>query len=188
MSSATAFFEAKYRQAADPWNFASSRYELDRYARIMESLAPQHFRRAFEPGCSIGVLTKKLAGICVYVDALDVSVTAVSHAQERCRHSRNVDIRVGSVRKDVPARFYDLIVLGEIGYYFEREDLLEVGAELSARLVPGGVLLAAHWLGHSDDHLLSGDEVHETLASLAGLEATFSERHAGYRLQHWTRP
>jgi protein-L-isoaspartate O-methyltransferase len=190
MSSATtsaAFFEAKYRQMADPWNFAGSRYELDRYARIMASLKPRRFRRAFEAGCSIGVLTEPLAGICGQVDALDLSLTAVSHAVARCRHLGNVAIQAGSVRTDVPPGFYDLIVMSEIGYYFQRSELVELGAELSARLVPGGILLGAHWLGHSSDHVLSGDEVHESLNSLANLKLTFSERHPGYRLEHWIK-
>jgi len=198
MSSPTtsaAFFEAKYHHVADPWNFATSRYELNRYARIMASLHPRRFARAFEAGCSIGVLTKQLAGICHHVDALDISVTAVNYALQRCRHLGNVDIRVGSVRTEVPRRLYNLIVMSEIGYYFTRQELWELGSDLSARLLPGGILLGAHWLGHSSDHLLSGDEVHETLASLPNLQVTFSQRHldsgtgrgTGYRIEHWTQ-
>ncbi len=187
LSTSAAFFEAKYQQAADPWNFAGSSYELSRYARIMASLQPRRFQRAFEAGCSIGVLTQQLAGICGQVDAVDVSLTAVRRARERCRHLSNVDIKTGSVRTDVPVRLYDLIVMSEIGYYFDRDDLLDLGADLTMRLVPGGILLGAHWLGHSDDHVLGGDEVHEILTSLANVDVTFSERHMSYRIQHWTK-
>lgn len=182
-----AFFEAKYRRAADPWNFAGSPYELNRYARIMNSLHPRRFVRAFEAGCSIGVLTRQLAGICGHVDALDFSATAVSHARRRCCRFRNVDIRLGSVPADVPPRLYDLIVMSEIGYYFNRTQLLDLAAGLAAQLLPGGILLGAHWLGQSGDHLLSGDEVHETLSSLANLKAAWSQRYSGYRIEHWIK-
>jgi len=191
VTTSAAFFEAKYQQAADPWNFATSRYELNRYACILASLRPRRFRRAFEAGCSIGVLTEQLAAICGHVDALDLSVTAAGRALERCRHLGNVDIQVGSVRTHVPPGLYDLIVVSEIGYYFHHDELLMLGAELSERLAPGGILLGAHWLGHSDDHLLSGDEVHESLSSLANLQVTFSKRHSdcglGYRIEHWMK-
>jgi chemotaxis methyl-accepting protein methylase len=98
---------------------------------------------------------------------------------------QNVDIRAGSVLTDVPPRNYDLIVFSEIGYYFERDVLAQITRALMARLSPGGLLLGAHWLGHSDDHILSGDEVHEVITGLTELEVTFSERHAKYRLEHW---
>jgi hypothetical protein len=188
MSSVTtsaAFFEAKYRGSADPWEFASSDYELGRYARIMASVEGRRFGCGLELGCSVGVLTEQLAGICERLDALDVSVTAVKRARERCLYLQNVDIRAGSVLTDVPPRNYDLIVFSEIGYYFERDVLAQITRALMARLSPGGLLLGAHWLGHSDDHILSGDEVHEVITGLTELEVTFSERHAKYRLEHW---
>jgi len=181
------YFEAKYKLAADPWNFAVSRYELDRYAAIVASLKSRRFERAFEAGCSIGVLTGQLAAFCQHVSALDVSVTAVSRALERCRHLLNVDIGVGSLLIDVPRGSFDLIILSEIGYYFNPEELASIGKALSVRLRPGGILLGAHWLGHSDDHLLSGDEVHGIIGSLPDLDLAFSERHYGYRIDHWTK-
>jgi Nodulation protein S (NodS) len=57
-----ASFEAKYRHSPDPWQFAASPYEQRRYAAILRSLSRARYSRAFEPGCSVGVLTAALAG------------------------------------------------------------------------------------------------------------------------------
>ena len=52
------FFDEKYRVDPDPWNFSSSAYELNRYDELVRSLGDRTFHRGFEPGCSIGVLTR----------------------------------------------------------------------------------------------------------------------------------
>ena len=182
-----AFFERKYREESDPWAFASSAYEQSRYAAVVQALSHRRYRRAFEPGCSIGVLTARLASLCDRVHAMDISPTAVEHARERCIGLSNVDIVCGAVPHLIPGGGFDLIVLSEIGYYLEEKQLRTFGNELAGRLTKSGILLAAHWLGASEDHLLSGDRVHEILGSLDGLRHEHAERHAGFRLDRWTR-
>ena len=181
------FFEAKYRENNDPWAFASNAYEQTRYFEILRALDSRRYGRAFEPGCSIGVLTARLASICEHVDAIDISSTAVRQARHHCAHLSNVCIRCGSLPKDAPPGTFDLVVLSEIGYYFDRQDLFKVGSHIVERLKPSGVLLAVHWLGHSEDHLMDGDSVHEILNRLDGLTLEFSERHAGFRIDRWVR-
>jgi len=181
------FFEAKYRENSDPWAFASNDYEQNRYSEILHALDCRRYRRAFEPGCSIGILTARLASICEHVDAIDISPTAVRQARQYCAHLSNVSICCGSLPKDVPAGTFDLVVLSEIGYYFDRQELFQVGSYVAGRLEPSGVLLAVHWLGHSADHLLDGDSVHEILSRLDGLTPKHSERHAGFRIDRWVR-
>ena len=182
-----AFFEAKYRQAGDPWDFATSVYEQKRYSAIISSLDNRRFRRAFEPGCSIGVLTQRLAALCDQVEAIEISSTAASQAEERCSSLPNVSVRQGSLPGDLPSGTFDLILFSEIGYYFQAASLMSLVTELVGRLDTGGVLLAAHWLGVSPDHLLSGDQVHELLSTLPGLRSTFAERHPAFRINHWTK-
>jgi len=182
------FFDEKYRQQADPWNFAGSPYEQNRYDAIFANLAHRRYEVAFEPGCSIGVLTARLATICRRVRAMDISPTAVQHALKRCRNLPNVEITCGSLPRFLPREPLDLVVLSEIGYYLPEDQLESVGAALVQRLSPQGVLLAVHWLGYSEDHLLSGDRVHEVLHGLSGLIHQHAERHAGFRLDRWVRP
>ena len=181
------FFEAKYQESNDPWAFASSDYEQNRYSEILRALDHRRYSRAFEPGCSIGILTVRLASICEYVDAIDISPTAVRQARQRCAHLSNVSICCGSLPNDVPAGTFDLVLLSEIGYYFGRQELLQVGSQVVGHLEPSGVLLAVHWLGHSADHQIDGDSVHEILNHLDGLTLEYSERHVGFRIDRWVR-
>ena len=182
------FFEAKYRQQSDPWNFALSPYEQNRYDVTFAALANRRYGLAFEPGCSVGVLTERLAAICQRVQAMDISATAVEQALARCRHLPNVEITCGAVPGFLPPGRFDLVVLSEIGYYLPEDQLNSLGEALVQRLAPQGVLLAVHWLGHSEDHLLSGDRVHQVLHGLDGLVHEHGERHAGFRLDRWLRP
>jgi SAM-dependent methyltransferase len=183
----TDFFEQIYRQAPDPWSFASSDYEQGRYRSILEALGNQRYVRAFEPGCSIGVLTAQLARICDRVEAIDVSPTAVSRAREHCNKLANVTIRCGVLPESIPTGKFDLVVFSEIGYYFRRGQLMELGKRLISQISHSGTFLAVHWLGESPDHLLSGDEVHRVLESIPGLTPAAAERHTQFRLDRWER-
>jgi SAM-dependent methyltransferase len=181
------FFEEKYRSSSDPWDFSSSAYELNRYAEIMRILGSRTFQSGFEPGCSIGVLTERLAHCCRNVFAMDISPTAVAMAQARCAHCANATIVEGALPEDLPSGTFDLIVFSEIGYYFERPALAGVRDLLTGRLARRGVLVAAHWLGVSTDHLLSGDEVHDVLRAADTLKTVASQRHEGFILESWER-
>ena len=182
-----AFFETMYRQNEDPWNFATSVYERDRYAATLLALEGRRFERAFEPGCSVGVLTERLAAICDHVDALDISPTAVRRTRERCRSLGNVTVTQGALPEAVPQQIFDLIVLSEIGYYMDAATLANLASSLVHGLPSGGTLLAAHWLGSSPDHRLSGDEVHTVLNATPHLMNTASQRYEGFRLDRWMR-
>jgi SAM-dependent methyltransferase len=186
-TSSEQFFEEKYAADADPWAFATSSYERGRYRTIVRALRDRRYKRAFEPGCSIGILTRDLADLCDRVDAIDISSSAVTCAQAHCAGLDNVRIAQGKLPDAIPAGSFDLIVFSEVGYYFAPEVLLEIASQLVARLSFQGVLLAAHWLGRSPDHRLNGDEVHTLLGSLPKIERTLAERHEGFRLERWTR-
>jgi SAM-dependent methyltransferase len=181
------FFEEKYRASSDPWNFASSSYELNRYAEIMRMLGSRIFQSGFEPGCSIGVLTERLAARCRHLYAMDTSPTAVAIARARCAGCPNTIIVEGALSGDLPRDTFDLIVFSEIGYYFERGVLPGLRDLLIERLAKQGTLVAVHWLGVSADHLLSGDEVHAVLRSSDSLRMIASRRYDGFLLESWER-
>ncbi len=181
-----AFFEAKYEACEDPWRFATSPYERFRYEAILCAVADRRYRRAFEPGCSIGVMTAKLAQICDSVEAMDISPTAVAQGRQRTQHLDNVRTTCGALPTFIPTGTFDLIIFSEIGYYFPEEDLYALAITLRSRVDKSGIFLAAHWLGESSDHLLSGDRVHEILNQVPDLILRHGERHAGFRLDAWT--
>jgi len=182
-------FEAKYRQSTDPWNFTGSRYERDRYELTLRSLMRSHYRRAFEPACSIGVLTAALAARCDELQAIDIAPSAVASVRERCAHLPQVTVSCADLATQCPPGPFDLIVFSELGYYFSATQLAQVVQRLSARLEAGGELIAVHWLGDSEDHLLHGDEVHATLKDVLAPSCTWIKgaRHPGFRLDTWRR-
>ena len=55
------YFHELYEGDADPWEFATSGYEQRKYSLTTASLPRAHYTSVFEPGCSIGVLTERLA-------------------------------------------------------------------------------------------------------------------------------
>ncbi len=181
------FFEGKYRANGDPWSFSSSAYELNRYDEIMRLLGERLFNNGFEPGCSIGVLTERLASRCGHLLAMDISPTAVALARQRCARYSNVSIVEGALPEDFPAEVFDLVVFSEIGYYFERDGLTGIRDLLTRRLAPHGLLVGVHWLGVSADHILSGEEVHQILRASDSLTMTASRYHDGFLLEAWER-
>jgi len=186
-TTSAAFFESMYRQDADPWNFEGSSYEQARYSRILKFVGERRYRRAFEPGCSIGVLTRKLASLCDRLEALEISPTAAANAKQRCKDTPHVHIECGSIPESIPAGTFDLIAISEIGYYFEQTELSAVVGRLAESLDPGGYFIAAHWLGASADHRLSGDAVHQIIRDCDQLILDHEERYAGFRLDRMVR-
>jgi predicted TPR repeat methyltransferase len=181
------FFEEKYRADHDPWDFSSSPYELSRYDAIMRVLGMRNFHSAFEPGCSIGILTERLASHCQHLFAMDISPTAVAEARRRCELCPNVAIVEGTLPQDMPSDQFDLIVFSEIGYYFDRSTLAGIRDLMESQLSPHGLLVAVHWLGVSGDHVLSGDDVHHVLHAGRAIRMTSSRRHDGFLLESWER-
>jgi SAM-dependent methyltransferase len=181
-------FEDMYRRSRDPWNFSRSEYERGRYRATLDALLRPSYRRAFEPGCSIGELTAQIARRCDHVVATDVALSAVALANDRCRRLGNVDVYQADLANGPPKGPFDLIVMSEVGYYFEPSMLVSIAIATAAQLEAGGEFVAVHWLGHSDDHVLGGDAVHGVLADHLPLEWIKGQRHPGYRIDTWKRP
>ncbi|MGH9271180.1 MAG: SAM-dependent methyltransferase [Ilumatobacteraceae bacterium] len=182
-------FERRYRDDPDPWDFATSEYEQGRFDRTVACLAGRRFRRAFEPGCAGGELTARLAGHCDELVAWDGAPSVVDHARRRlaAAHVANVELDVGVIPADWPTGRFDLIVLSEIGYYFDRSALDDLITTTASSLTADGLLVATHWLGRSADHLLAGDEVHTAIDSCTELEHRDGERYPGFRIDRWDR-
>lgn len=185
-STSPEFFEALYREKGDPWNFAHAPYEQDRYRRIIAALAHRRYAVALEPGCSIGALTEKLLPLCDKITAFDFSPTAVAQAERRC-DSPQVTFRCDKLDEFTDVGGFDLIVLSEIGYYFQPDLWHRVVQRLTEHMLPGTTVLAAHWLGQSSDHVQSGDAVHAALRAEPRLCLEHEERHPLFRIDRFLR-
>ena len=182
------FFERLYRNAEDPWNFRGSGYERKRYAEIVAWVDDRRYQSAFEPGCAIGELTAMLAPLCRSLKAMDFSASAVSRARSRCRNFPQVQVYQGALPDDIPGEPCDLIVFSEIGYYFPFPELERLSTRLWSTLLPGGRMVACHWLGHSGDHELHGSQVREVMLKTFGPPDRENNPADGYTLQRWTKP
>ncbi|BBX07373.1 SAM-dependent methyltransferase [Mycolicibacterium aichiense] len=173
------YFDALYAESADPWELASRWYERRKYAITLALLPHERYRHAFEPGCSIGVLTEQLSARCDHVTAVDVADAALAHADARLRASGRRDTVTlvnRSFDTDWPATDFDLVVISEVGYYFDAPTLRETLSREIPRLQPNATILSAHWRHRVSDYPLSGDAVTAIIAATPGLH-----RIGGYR-------
>lgn len=170
------YFEGVYADSEDPWGFTSRWYEERKYALSLAMLPRRRYADAFEPGCSIGVLTALLAARCDRLLSWDVSPEAVRQARRRAPGAR-VERRM--IPGDWPDGEFDLIVFSEVLYYLGEKDLHETVRLAGEALRPGGTLLAVHWRHPVAEYPGSGDEVHAALAGL-GLPRLAEHREADF--------
>ncbi|UOQ75866.1 nodulation S family protein [Hymenobacter sp. 5516J-16] len=181
------YFADVYRANADPWHFETSPYEREKYATTLAALPRTHYQRAFEIGCSLGVLTEQLAARCGHLLAVDVAEAPLARARQRCAHLPQVEFQRLRVPEEFPAgATFDLIVLSEVGYYWSPADLERAAAQLLASLTADGQLLLVHWTPPVHDYPLTGDDVHEFFLQAAQpncpLRHVAAQRHEQYRL------
>ena len=156
------YFDALYQTDIDPWKFATSEYEAEKYGTTIAALPNAHYRSALEIGGSIGVLTQKLAPYCDSLLSIDVSQLAQNEAIQRCQQLAQVRFQIMNFPQQFPDELFDLILVSEVGYYWSREDLKIAQQRILQLLEIGGQLLLVHWLPRSPDYPLTGDEVHES--------------------------
>ncbi len=181
-----AYFDAVYERGLDPWGFDSRWYEERKRAITLAALPHARYHRAFEPGCAIGVLTRALAARCDEVVAWDLHPAAIAECRRRCRDLANVEIAKGAVPDRWPAGEFDLVLLSEIAYYLDVEDLAALVSEVRRSLVTGGVVIAVHWLGETD-YPLSGAETHRLLSADLELRHVVHHSDPEFVLDVWER-
>lgn len=166
------YFDAMYAKSDDPWELAGRWYEQRKYAMTMAMLPLPRYRHAYEPGCSVGVLTELLTDRCDHVTASDVAATALDATAERLRRSGRLD-RVTLDRRSLdsgwPAACFDLVVLSEVGYYLAAGNLRDVLDRECPRLAAGATVIAVHWRHVVADYPLTGDEVNAIVRDTADL-------------------
>jgi SAM-dependent methyltransferase len=163
------YFDAMYAAAPDPWSLRTRWYEARKYAISTAMLPRQRYADAFEPGCSVGVLTGMLAPRCDRLLSCDMAAVAVEAATAHTAQFPNVTVERRAIPRDWPPGVFDLVVLSEFLYYFAGPDLDHVLDLVLAALRPAGTLLAVHWRHPVQEYPRSGDDVHAALGARAGL-------------------
>jgi SAM-dependent methyltransferase len=171
-----AYFDRMYAASDDPWGFSSRWYEKRKYAVTLAMLPRKHYQHAFEPGCSIGVMTEQLGSRCARLLSCDVSGAAVQAAQERTSGQPGVRVERRVLPRNWPSGDFDLIVFSEFLYYFGGDDLRHLLDMAVTALRPDGTLLAVHWRHPVPEYPRTGDDVHEALGRQSGLSRIAEHR------------
>ncbi|HEX4519117.1 MAG TPA: class I SAM-dependent methyltransferase [Gaiellaceae bacterium] len=156
------YFDELYSRSADPWGLRTRSYEARKYAITLAVLPRERYRYAFEPGCSVGVLTRHLAERADAVLAIDMSETALREAG-RAKLPDNVSLRCGALPGDWPDGEFDLIVFSELGYYLDRSDLDVFVRRSTQSLSADGHLVAVHWRPRVPGYPATARAVHARL-------------------------
>ncbi len=176
------YFARIYAAKDDPWDFATSDYESAKYATTLASLPRAAYSSALEIGCSIGVLTQRLAARCDRLLSLDLSDHALRQARERCAALPQVHFEQMNFPLEQPSGPFDLIVLSEVAYYWSSAVLDQAIAAVAALQPVGGHLVLVHWTPTVRDYPLTGDEVHDRWLIQPQWRVVHSERAAQFRL------
>ena len=150
------YFDALYKADPDPWKFAGSPYERNKYALTLNAMPKPRYRSALEVGCSIGVLTRSLASRCDTVFAIDAAQTALVEARRRCAGLPGLRFEHMFVPEEWPDGVFELILLSEVIYYLSRDDVGRLAARVTNSLAEAGSVILVHWTGPTN-YPLSGD-------------------------------
>ncbi len=185
----TAYFDDVYAAKDDPWDFTTSEYEAAKYAATLQSLPRETYANAFEIGCSIGVLTEKLARRCEKLFAVDVSEKALEKARARCENLPNVAFKKMSVPQEFPDEKFDLILISEVGYYLSENDWQTALNKIFAHLTEQAQIALIHWRPFVADYPQTGDAVHDSFAEFASgkMRRIDHELTEKYRLDVWEK-
>jgi hypothetical protein len=180
------YFEDMYKDDPDPWGFATRWYERRKYAITLASLPREHYRRVFEPACSIGVLTEGLALRCDELIASDSAQAAVDDARTRLSAHPHVTVEVQEVPREWPEGLFDLIVLSEFAFFLDDADLALLVTKTVASLDHDGQVIAVHYLP-AGKIVQTADEVHAALRAHPGLVGTVTHREPEFVLDVFVR-
>jgi SAM-dependent methyltransferase len=177
------YFDSVYASDPDPWKFASSVYERNKYASTLAGLPKPRYASALEVGCSIGVLTRALAARCDRIVAVDVAQAPLMEARRRCAGVSNVRFEQMFVPEQWPDGAFDLILLSEVVYYLQAQDVTRLALRVIQSLAPRGDVVLVHWTGETD-YPLTGDEAAGLFIAAIGDAAQVqrTDRHAEFRL------
>src|SRR5580704_3253036 len=101
-----AYFDQMYAASADPWGFTSRSHEKRKYAITLAMLPREQYAEAFEPGCSIGVMTEQLAPRCSRLLSCDVAEAAVHAAARRTAGQPGLSVIAEHREADFVAEVY----------------------------------------------------------------------------------
>ena len=169
------YFNRMYDANPDPWGFTSSDYERRKYDATIAALGGRRFASGLEVGCSIGVLTARLAAHCDRLLGIDFAPAALAQAATRCVGLPHVRFEPRGVPGGWPEERFDLMVFSEMLYFLTPEDNACTAALACASILPAGVVLLVNFT----------EQINEPTGGAQAAELFI--KNSGARLSVWER-
>lgn len=179
MTDYAAQFSLMYDQNPDPWNYAKSPYEQSKYDATCAALLSASYKSGIEVGCSVGVLSARLAQRCKSFLAVDIAPGAVRQASQRLATIPGAKARLAKVPQDWPQQQFDLIVLSEVLYYMTAAELVSLAENIAASAVPGAECVLVNWRGATEAESTGPAACHVFCESLKAFSNTTQIIHPG---------
>lgn len=110
-------FEKLFKDYKDPWSFETSKFEKDRFTKILSIAKTVPHESILEIGPAEGHLTEKLTKIAKNVTAIEISEAAIKRAKGKAPKAKYINT---SFEKFEPGpQKFDLVIASEVFYYFK---------------------------------------------------------------------
>ena len=187
MSVATPYFDQLFAGNDDPWAFRQRWYEQRKRALTLAVLTRPRYASIFEPGCANGELSAELATRCGRLVCCDTAEAAVSLAKTRLQEFPNAQVEQRRLPSEWPTGQFELIVLSELCYYLDADDLNRLIDCVLASLTADGQVLACHWRPPIEGCPHSAEQVHALLEQRLGMHGLVQHREEDFLLDLWSR-
>lgn len=187
MSVTTPYFDQLFADNDDPWAFRQRWYERRKRALTLALLTRPRYGSIFEPGCANGELSFELAPRCDRLLSCDTAEAAVGLARDRLLGFPHAHVQQSRLPGQWPAGRFDLIVLSELGYYLDADDLGRLIKLALASLTPDGQLLACHWRPPIEGCPQTAEQVHGLLHERLDMPVVASHHEPDFLLDLWGR-
>lgn len=169
----------------DPWGYRTRFYELRKRALTVASLLRETYPRLLEVACSNGELAADLAPRCKELLACDAMEVAVQAARTRLAGIAHARVERRTLPHEWPEGTFDCIVISEIGYFLELEELKLLYRKAVHSLAADGTLVLCHWRYPIEGCALDGDAVHRAFEAPPSWKRRVEHREDDFVLDVW---
>ncbi|WDU64814.1 SAM-dependent methyltransferase [Pseudomonas poae] len=187
MSVATPYFDQLFADNDDPWAFRQRWYERRKRALTLAMLTRPRYASVFEPGCANGELSIELATRCDRLLCCDTASAAVDLARGRLLGFAHAQVQQSRLPEQWPAGQFELIVLSELCYYLDADDLGRVIDRALACLTSDGQVLACHWRPSIEGCPQTAEQVHALLHERLAMPLVARHHEHDFLLDLWSR-
>lgn len=180
------YFDVLYAQNDDPWDYENRWYEERKRNICLAVLLKPMYQNVLEIGCSNGTFSRHLALRSKRLLCIDGNEKACDLAKLKLNDFNHVEVLQNVIPEQFPDEKFDLIVIGEVLYYLNYDELIQLIEKIHQSLNKDGMILSCHWRYPIDEFLLNGDAVHQVLTENLKLNHYLSLKDPDFIVDLWT--